>query len=94
MKRLLTLLLNSLLENERFSPRLLTVLACVALTGYLELKLFDSKVSETIAFVLFQVILANIGLIVTLLGLGKITDTIQKIKVPSKADCAPTDPPA
>ena len=94
MRRFVTLLLNSLLENERFSPRLLTVFACVLLTGYLEIKLFDAKTSDTLAFVLFQVILANIGLIVTLLGLGKITDTIQKIKVPTKADCTPTDQPS
>lgn len=80
------LLVRSIMENDRISPRLLTVFAVVILTGYLEVKIvrglfLPAPPSEAHLLVAVQIIIANIGLITLLLGLGKLTDAYKQIKL-------------
>ncbi|QNH60763.1 hypothetical protein [Hymenobacter sediminicola] len=69
------LLVRSLTEDNRFSPRLLTTFAIVAVTVYLELRGAHMQ-PEIVGGVLLTgyppeyVLLANIGLIAALLGIG------------------------
>lgn len=83
-KALADLLMRSAVENGRLSPRLLTTLFFVALTGYLEYKVLTMNRSEALLLVYVQVIFANIGLITVLLGLGKAADTFSKVQLEKK----------
>lgn len=94
------LLMRSVMESERLSPRLLTVFATVLLTGYLEVKviqmmLLETPPTEARLLVAVQIIMANIGLITLLLGLGKVTDAFTKVKLegppPAPANQITTD---
>lgn len=83
-KGLADLLLRSAVENNRLSSRLLTTLFFVALTGYLEYKVFGLDKPEALLLVYVQIIFANIGLITVLLGLGKAADTFSKVQLEKK----------
>lgn len=80
-RQLSVLWVKSFLENERFSPRLLTIFFFVSVTVFLEIWLFRMNKPEALMLVYVQVIAFNLTLITSLLGLGKWTDAYQKIKL-------------
>lgn len=85
-EQLRPLLLNSVVESGRFSPRLLTTFAVVSVTLYLELKAAHAKPEVVNGLQISPwppeyVLLANLTLIGALLGLGKLADTYKTVQL-------------
>jgi len=85
-KRLSELTLNSVVENNRFSPRLLTTFAVVGVTLYLELRAAHTAPSvlngvQVSTWPPEYVLIANLTLIGALLGLGKLADTYKTVQL-------------
>jgi|GEM_PF-4281143 len=84
LRQLATLWVKSFVENERFSPRLLTIFFFVLLTGYLEYRIFLLERAEAQMLVYVQVVFANLTLVTALLGAGKLADTYKTVQLEKK----------